>query len=133
MRIYKEIDLTKIKTIIENRVNNVFNRNIGTTPIELVYKKHDFNLFDLPLIKLKLKKTRRLSKKYNINFGKNDYVFIKNINPLKTDKRWVGPYKVYDIDKNEKRFKARKRNKFLWLGVKLVKLYRRAGCGVTTF
>lgn len=44
MRIYLKQDIKRILERVENRITNLFNRNLGCTPVELIYNLHPYNI-----------------------------------------------------------------------------------------
>ena len=95
LRIYKHWNLEVIKTIIENRLNRMYNSNLKNTPQNILEKSIT------QTFPLKSKNALPKSNIIDFKYEKGNRVLIKNLKrESKLDDLFIGPYEIFDIHEN---------------------------------
>lgn len=125
LRIYKNADLKHIISIIERRLNYIYNRCLQAAPIELIKqmnpldKNHAYintkKVYEVPYI------YTNKGRRHHI-YKENDRVYLKNyIRKNKTDPYWTGPYTIVAMDSKGNRARVKDNNTITWQNIKNIK------------
>lgn len=129
MRIYNGYELIELKRKIENRLNNILNRNLGVAPIEIITKNNPFNLYGKDfIIQPHLQNIENLgslnAKRTPWIYKIGDLVLVKNFQRAKSDPLYNGPYEVLQIGKEHQRMLILESGRQQWHNIKNLKPFR---------
>lgn len=136
LRTLKGMDFKKAIKITEEGMNQTYHTAINTIPclaagisptIEILSKIEVPSTNEtIERLKLRYKKSmeRLNNKRIAWNYKENNLVMIKQINPLKMDSRWIGPYRIIKIGSRGNSYCIDTKEKLLWVNIKRIRPYK---------
>ena len=133
LRIYKGGDINNLVEMIELNLNGTYHQTLKATPYEVAgIKNKKLTYLNNKKINIQNIKNNIIesANKSNIKINKNrikyfykidDMIYTKNIIRNKLDEKWLGPFKIIKIGKNENTFKIDMIDKVRWTNLKQIR------------
>ncbi len=142
MKIYKGESLKKTIQMINTRLNFTHHRIIGCSPIEIYQGFHPLDLIQRSrnLLAQAVKNSAfanqermekiNQSRQQNFVYKPGDLIVLRQLNPLKTDPYYLGPYEVIEVATNT--LKIKEENRISTVNLKRVKPFLKGQNVVTS-
>ncbi|KCZ73884.1 hypothetical protein H311_05155, partial [Anncaliia algerae PRA109] len=123
--------------LAEKAINETFNRNIQTTPMNIMHGRNLLGIrkneeIDIDQIYSKMiqqkeeeLKNTNLKRKASKSYKEGDLVYCKTNNRQKTDAIWEGPYSVVQMKANDNILLLQKNGHKQWYSIRQVRVARR--------